>query len=114
MCKRFPILRSCFLAVTLLALFSSPQVIRPAAACPMCKQLNETEDRRPQAYMYSISFMLAMPAILLSGFGVAFYKMTRREQQAWEQNENNRNPQQFAADSGWKSDSDSDSSLDLD
>lgn len=43
----------------------------PAAACPMCKAANEapqTEsgvdaDLRPRAYMYSIFFMMGMPAV---------------------------------------------------
>lgn len=66
--------------------------MQPAAvsACPMCKVANEDApatdangmpidtNARPQAYMYSILFMLSMPALLLSGFGVAFYRMTRR------------------------------------
>jgi hypothetical protein len=52
----------------------------PASACPMCKQANETkdDDRVPQAYMYSILFMLAVPATLLTGFGVSFYRMSKR------------------------------------
>ncbi|MEZ6065756.1 MAG: hypothetical protein R3B90_08630 [Planctomycetaceae bacterium] len=53
-----------------------------ASACPMCKSGNEIgEDgqpnTRPQAYMYSILFMMAMPATLLAGFGFACYRMTR-------------------------------------
>ncbi len=112
MCKRFRFLRSCFLATALLGLFSSPALIRPAQACPMCKELNETDDRKPRAYMYSIAFMLAMPAMIFSGFGVAFYKMNRREQDALHNYENNRDPQQSAADPGSNSIMDSDRSRD--
>ena len=50
-----------------------------AAACPGCKTANETDLRRPTAYMYSILFMLGMPATIFSCFGVAFYRMSRRE-----------------------------------
>lgn len=61
-----------------------------AEACPMCKVANEDApafdangnpidvNARPRAYMYSILFMLSMPAVLLSSFGVTFYRMTRR------------------------------------
>jgi hypothetical protein len=110
--KRFRFIRSCLLAIALLGLFSSPALIRPAAACPMCKQLNETDDRKPRAYMYSIAFMLAMPAMIFTGFGFAFYKMNRREQDAIHAYENNRNPQQPAADSGLNSELDSNRSQD--
>lgn len=48
-------------------------------ACPGCKNANETDSRRPTAYMYSILFMLGMPATIFSCFGVAFYRMSRRE-----------------------------------
>jgi hypothetical protein len=61
-----------------------------ANACPMCKVANEDApafdangtpidaNARPRAYMYSILFMLSMPAMLLSGFVFAFHRMTRR------------------------------------
>ncbi|QDT90960.1 hypothetical protein [Gimesia algae] len=100
MLKRFSFLRSCVLTAALLGLFSSPVVISQAAACPMCKQLNETDDSKPRAYMYSIAFMLAMPAMLISGFGIAFFKMMKREQKTVQHYENNRNPHQSDADSG--------------
>lgn len=50
-----------------------------ANACPGCKNANETDSRRPTAYMYSILFMLGMPATIFSCFGIAFYRMSRRE-----------------------------------
>lgn len=44
-------------------------------ACPMCNQSIANEDSLPRAYMYSILFMLGMPATLFSGFGIfLFYK----------------------------------------
>lgn len=49
-----------------------------AQACPSCKSANESDDRRPQAYMASILFMLAMPATVFAGFGVAFWRASRK------------------------------------
>ncbi len=49
-----------------------------AMACPGCKNANETESLRPRAYMYSILFMLGMPATVFTGFGIAFYRLSRR------------------------------------
>lgn len=55
----------------------------PASACPMCQQAAEAqeEDNVPQAYMFSILFMLAMPATLLAGFSIAFYRLSKRAAQ---------------------------------
>jgi hypothetical protein len=49
-----------------------------AVACPSCKNANETDDLRPRAYMYSILFMLGMPATVFTGFGIAFYRLSKR------------------------------------
>lgn len=49
-----------------------------ATACPGCKTANETEERRPKAYMYSILFMLGMPATVFTGFSIAFYRMSKK------------------------------------
>ncbi|MGE3315399.1 MAG: hypothetical protein AB7O26_09800 [Planctomycetaceae bacterium] len=52
----------------------------PAAqACPLCKEANETNPDLPRAYMYSILFMLAMPATVLTGFGIGFYRLSRKQ-----------------------------------
>lgn len=53
----------------------------PVQACPMCKVANEdTEDpaaaARPRAYMYSILFMLAMPASIFTAFSVSLYRLS--------------------------------------
>ena len=55
----------------------------PADACPMCQVANESqeEDKVPQAYMYSILFMLAMPATLFTAFAFGFYRLTKRAAQ---------------------------------
>ena len=47
-------------------------------ACPGCKNANETDNLRPRAYMLSILFMLGMPATVFTGFGIAFYRMSKR------------------------------------
>jgi len=79
-------MRRLYLTIVLLlgALASAPAV----HACPMCKVANECDenpavrDARPRAYMYSILFMLSMPATLLSGFGIGFYRLHRQHQLA--------------------------------
>lgn len=56
-----------------------------AMACPSCKAANEADTRLPTAYMYSILFMLAMPATVFTGFGISFYRLSqksRREHEA--------------------------------
>jgi hypothetical protein len=67
-------------------------VVRTADACPMCKLANEEgsgtgdceqaaiQKARPRAYMYSILFMLSMPATLLGGFSFGFYRLYRKQQ----------------------------------
>lgn len=49
-----------------------------ASACPNCKMANETDSRKPRAYMYSILFMIGMPATIFTGFAASFYRMNRR------------------------------------
>ena len=64
----------------------SGALVSPVVACPMCKLANESkqageaENLRPKAYMYSILFMLSMPATILTSFSVGFYRMWKREQ----------------------------------
>lgn len=56
----------------------------PVSACPLCKLANESKQQneeanlRPKAYMYSILFMLSMPATLVGAFGVTFWRISRR------------------------------------
>jgi hypothetical protein len=54
--------------------------LAPAAAeaCPNCKFTNNKA--RAQAYMYSILFMLSMPAAILSGFTFGFYRLWKKQQ----------------------------------
>ena len=50
-----------------------------ALACPMCKAANEEDDAKPKAYMYSILFMLAVPATMFTVFGVSFYRLSKSQ-----------------------------------
>jgi hypothetical protein len=50
----------------------------PAWACPMCKFASESTARQPRAYMYSVLFMMGMPAVLSTGFGLGFYRLSRK------------------------------------
>ncbi|RMG40436.1 MAG: hypothetical protein D6725_03445 [Planctomycetota bacterium] len=50
-----------------------------AQACPMCKVATESDARLPRAYMYSILFMLAMPATVFVGFSYGLWRLSRRE-----------------------------------
>ncbi|SFH79751.1 hypothetical protein [Planctomicrobium piriforme] len=73
------------LACLIVALGISATAV-PAQACPMCKIAHEDSTdpavaARPRAYMYSILFMLSMPATLLSIFGVSFYRLAKKQEQ---------------------------------
>lgn len=81
--QQSPIMRRLSItALTVLLLGSSAAV---ATACPLCKygneskQAGEKENLRPRAYMYSILFMLAMPASMVTALGVGIYRMTKNE-----------------------------------
>lgn len=55
-----------------------------AEACPMCQVANEDDTgdanlARPRAYMYSILFMLAVPATMFTIFGVSFYRLSKSQ-----------------------------------
>ena len=67
-----------WLMVALLTGAFSLGTVQTARACPMCKAAITTSDRRPRAFMYSILFMLAMPATIFTGFSIGFYRLSRR------------------------------------
>ncbi|MFH5804147.1 hypothetical protein [Alienimonas sp. DA493] len=50
-----------------------------AEACPMCKAAAESDDRLPRAFFASILFMMGMPVALATGFGVAFWRLSRQD-----------------------------------
>ena len=66
--------------LTAALLWGAMSFVEPVQACPLCKEANETDPNLPRAYMYSIIFMLAMPATVLTGFGVGFYRLSRKGQ----------------------------------
>lgn len=77
------IIRRVLLAcVVLTAIGGLPPGASEATACPNCKAANETDSLKPRAYMYSILFMIGMPATIFTGFSISFWRMSRRAQQA--------------------------------
>ncbi len=60
------------------ALVISLAMAAPVSACPMCKVAAEQASRQPRAYMFSILFMMGMPMMLTTGFGIAFYRLSRQ------------------------------------
>lgn len=81
-------MRRPFLAASVALALVSALAAAPAMACPLCKLANESkqateeENLRPKAYMYSILFMLSMPALLTTGFSIAFYRAWKHGQMA--------------------------------
>ena len=69
-------------ALSILAMLVVMSVTSSAIACPNCKLANETNKDLPKAYMYSILFMIGMPATIFTGFGISFYRMVRKAQAA--------------------------------
>jgi len=67
---------SCLFVLTIAAALFAPST---AIACPMCKTAAEQDENQPKAYMYSILFMLAMPAVIFGTFGYGLYRMNQRE-----------------------------------
>jgi hypothetical protein len=51
--------------------------VTAAVACPMCKAANDTIDALPRAYQASILFMLGVPMLVATGFGIGFYRLSR-------------------------------------
>ena len=70
--------RQFFLAVCLFSLSVLGPLAGAAVACPMCKAANETEDALPRAYQASILFMLGVPAIVATSFGVGLYRLSKK------------------------------------
>lgn len=71
--------RLALLTAFVLAALAFGPLCEPAEACPMCKAANESNDALPRAYMYSILFMLAVPATVLTGFGIGFYRLSKQQ-----------------------------------
>ena len=77
-------MRSILATLTLLIVLSGALTTDAAWACPNCKLANESDSNRPAAYMYSILFMIGMPAMIFTGFGVSFYRMVKNAERAAE------------------------------
>jgi hypothetical protein len=73
--RRFILVTAMFTAFGALPLCESQ-----ATACPNCKAANESDSLKPKAYMYSILFMIGMPATIFAGFSVSFWRMNRQAQ----------------------------------
>ncbi len=59
-----------------------------ARACPSCKNANATDKNLPLAYQTSILFMLAVPMIIFSGFGIGLYRLNQAQEAAVAEFEN--------------------------
>jgi len=66
-------------AILFVAICISSILPATVSACPMCKAAAEQDENQPKAYMYSILFMLSMPAVIFGSFGYGIYRMNRRE-----------------------------------
>lgn len=79
-------MRRPLLATSIALALMAGSAAAPVMACPLCKLANESkqateeENLRPRAYMYSILFMLSMPATLLTGFSFGFYRLWKNHQ----------------------------------
>src|SRR5215471_19979174 len=73
------LLRITCLIVALAAFFAAP---RSSVACPTCKDgmaANDPEhEHMVKGYFYSILFMMGMPYLLLSSFGLYMYLEVRK------------------------------------
>lgn len=69
-------------------LFFSGLLSGTAEACPSCKNANATDTRLPMAYQASILFMLGVPTVMVSVFGVMLYRLNKAQVAAMEAFEN--------------------------
>ncbi|MDX1964917.1 MAG: hypothetical protein SFX18_17335 [Pirellulales bacterium] len=67
----------------LLTAFLALGLATAALACPNCKDGLQSQDPQENNYArgfgYSVMFMLSMPALILTGWGVAIYRMVQAE-----------------------------------
>lgn len=74
--------------LTLASLFFSGLLSGSVEACPSCKNANATDSRLPLAYQASILFMLGVPTVMCSVFGVMLYRLNQAQVSAMEAFEN--------------------------
>jgi hypothetical protein len=79
---KYTIVRYLMIPVFAAVLTLSAPAASTAFACPMCKAATEEDDSKPRAYMYSIIFMLTVPATLVSGVTFSLFAMNRKEAEA--------------------------------
>jgi hypothetical protein len=71
--------RLLLIAICLFGLLSAPATMDTAMACPMCQAAKDSAGEQvASAYRYSILFMLAMPATVLTGFSIGFYRLSKK------------------------------------
>jgi hypothetical protein len=59
-----------------------------AYACPSCRAANATDKHLPLAYQTSILFMLSVPMMIFSGFGIGLYRLNKAQEAAVAEFEN--------------------------
>jgi len=67
-----------FLSIAALTVCGLSLFATAAQACPMCSQSIAEENLLPHAYMYSIVFMLSMPAMVFTGIGSFIFFQYRK------------------------------------
>lgn len=76
--------RMLVVAMVTLGLGLFDPLVQSAQACPMCKIANEQDSKLPQAYMYSILFMMGTMFSLGGGVGFGMFLLSRKEATALE------------------------------
>ncbi len=71
-------------ALTMSVLLGSGMFSGTAEACPSCKNANAVDTRLPLAYQASILFMLGVPTVMCSIFGVMLYRLNKAQVRAME------------------------------
>lgn len=56
--------------------------VSTAEACPSCRAANASNPNLPIAYQTSILFMLTVPALIMSVFGVGLYRLNKAQEEA--------------------------------
>jgi hypothetical protein len=73
MCRNLKVISRWCVVLCGLSLFAAT-----AQACPMCNQSIAEDNLLPKAFMYSILFMLGMPATVLGAIGTMIYLKFRQ------------------------------------
>ncbi|MCA9091859.1 MAG: hypothetical protein KDA68_00100 [Planctomycetaceae bacterium] len=76
------------LIIGLFALLFAGLPAREVYACPSCREANSTHKNLPLAYQTSILFMLSVPMMIFSGFGIGLYRLNKAQEAAVAEFEN--------------------------